>query len=328
MASNELVLILALLGGYGLVYLVFFLAPYLRSARLGPVEASLGEFVQGLLQEKATPGALSARRHAPAAARTATPRDEIGRLYARWCREHAADTGDADERQAAFAEFLRQYVGNAEVLGAQANGPLYETPDGMPAHTLSMWLVESGGEAFLLPRPLSRSFVETGEGVTVEDGLTPHAVGSAVPARALPAGPGRWQVVESGYVSAGSGADLLAEAQDDAPAYDADVRTLAPFTRRYDSPFVEEAVRQIDMAYPSGDYRHFDLVRLPAYAEYTERLSAARNMAGLFVLFGLGITLYRLNHVVGGLSQMAGQGSMNSETVSYTHLTLPTICSG
>lgn len=311
MASNEFALILSLLGGYGLLYLLFFLLPYLRSAQIGPVEASLDDFVHGLLQEKATPGALSIRRSEAPAPNTA-PRANLGRFFARWCRDFAAGTGDAEERQEAFAAFLRLNIPDAEVYGAEADGPLYEVPKDAPAHTLSMWLVLTGDEAFLLPRPLSRSFVETGDGVTVEDGLTPQAVGSAIPASLLPAGPDRWQVVEHGYVSAGSGADLLAESE--APAYDADIRTLAPFTRAYDSPFVQEAVQQINMAYPAGDYRHFDLVRLPAYAEYVERLNAARNMAGLFVLFGLGITLFRLNHVVSGLSDMAGEGTMNSET--------------
>jgi ABC-type transporter Mla subunit MlaD len=79
----------------------------------------------------------------------------------------------------------------------------------------------------------------------------------------------------------------------------------------YSSDLVQQATRQLKANYPHGDFRRFDLERMPAYAAYTERLTAARNMAGLFVLFGLLGTMFKLNEVVGEIGGAASGGSMD-----------------
>jgi ABC-type transporter Mla subunit MlaD len=78
----------------------------------------------------------------------------------------------------------------------------------------------------------------------------------------------------------------------------------------YKSTLVQQAVRQLRTKYPHGDFRQFEIERLPAYASYDERLTAARNMAGLFVLFGLLGTMIKLNEIVQKIGAAAGEQEM------------------
>jgi NTP pyrophosphatase (non-canonical NTP hydrolase) len=80
----------------------------------------------------------------------------------------------------------------------------------------------------------------------------------------------------------------------------------------YASPIVAQAVKQLRTKYPHGDFRTFEMERMPAYARYDERLTAARNMAGLFVLFGLLGTMIKLNQIVSQIGAAAGAGQMGA----------------
>lgn len=81
----------------------------------------------------------------------------------------------------------------------------------------------------------------------------------------------------------------------------------------FDNTLVREAVEQLRVRYPLGNYRNFEVERLPAYAAYTERLTAARNMAGLFVLCGLLGTMFELEGLVADIGAAAGIGEMASD---------------
>lgn len=81
----------------------------------------------------------------------------------------------------------------------------------------------------------------------------------------------------------------------------------------FSSDLVSQALQQLRTKYPHGNFREFALERLPAYASYDERLTAARNMSGLFVLFGLLGTMIKLNTIVqqiGGAAGTDGSGTM------------------
>ena len=80
----------------------------------------------------------------------------------------------------------------------------------------------------------------------------------------------------------------------------------------YSSSIVAQAVKQLRTKYPHGNFRNFELERMPAYATYDERLTAARNMAGLFVLFGLLGTMIKLNQIVSQIGEAAGTGEMGA----------------
>jgi len=81
--------------------------------------------------------------------------------------------------------------------------------------------------------------------------------------------------------------------------------------------FVQQAVQQLRTHYPHGNFRSFEIERLPAYAMYDERLTAARNMAGLFVLFGLLGTMIKLNDIVQQIGDAAATGSQTVEASSF-----------
>ncbi len=78
----------------------------------------------------------------------------------------------------------------------------------------------------------------------------------------------------------------------------------------YGDGVVQEAVDQIRAQYPDGAYPRFEVERLPTVAAFAERVSAARTMAGLFVLVGLFFTMIRLNGVVGAIADAAGGAAM------------------
>lgn len=86
---------------------------------------------------------------------------------------------------------------------------------------------------------------------------------------------------------------------------------LPPLAASYRSDIVQEAVEQVRAQYPAGAYQRFRLEALPWYGAYAERAAAARNMASLFVLIGLGLTMIRLNGVVGRISEVSS-ASKNS----------------
>src|SRR5690606_35419037 len=64
---------------------------------------------------------------------------------------------------------------------------------------------------------------------------------------------------------------------------------------------------------PTGNYQQFKLELLPAFASYSERIAAVRNMAGLFVLIGLGLTMIRLNAVVDQIAVSSSTTTISSE---------------
>jgi hypothetical protein len=81
----------------------------------------------------------------------------------------------------------------------------------------------------------------------------------------------------------------------------------------FSSELVNQALQQLRTKYPHGNFREFALERLPSYASYDERLTAARNMSGLFVLFGLLGTMIKLNTIVqqiGGAAGTEGEGTV------------------
>ena len=73
---------------------------------------------------------------------------------------------------------------------------------------------------------------------------------------------------------------------------------------------VQEAVDQIQSQYPDGAYQRFEIERLPTVAAFSERVGAARTMAGLFVLLGLLFTMIRLNDVIELIAASAGNSTM------------------
>lgn len=80
----------------------------------------------------------------------------------------------------------------------------------------------------------------------------------------------------------------------------------------FSAPMVAQAVQQLKTRFPDGDYRTFDIDQLPAYGTYTERLSSAQSMAGIFVLMGLLGTLLKLNEVVKDIGAAAGTETMEA----------------
>lgn len=88
---------------------------------------------------------------------------------------------------------------------------------------------------------------------------------------------------------------------------------LEAFQHQYRG-IVQEAVDQIRAQYPNGAYQRFEIERLPAVAAFSERVSAARTMAGLFVLLGLLFTMIRLNGVVRDIAAAAGGETMDPAT--------------
>lgn len=85
---------------------------------------------------------------------------------------------------------------------------------------------------------------------------------------------------------------------------------LASLRGSYGDGVVQEAVDQIRAQYPDGAYQRFEAERLPTVAAFSERVSASRTMAGLFVLLGLFFTMIRLNGVVGAIADAAGGAAM------------------
>lgn len=81
----------------------------------------------------------------------------------------------------------------------------------------------------------------------------------------------------------------------------------------FSNDLIDQALQQLRTKYPHGNFREFALERLPSYAAYDERLTAARNMSGLFVLVGLLGTMIKLNTIVqqiGGAAGTEGDGTM------------------
>jgi hypothetical protein len=91
------------------------------------------------------------------------------------------------------------------------------------------------------------------------------------------------------------------------------LQSLPALTATYESDLVQETVRSIRSEYPSGQYQKFSLDSLPWVGAYGERVAAARTMAGLFVLIGLGLTMIRLNDVVARIGETSGAAGMTNE---------------
>ena len=86
----------------------------------------------------------------------------------------------------------------------------------------------------------------------------------------------------------------------------------------FDNPLVKQAADQLRVRYPQGNYRNFEIERLPIYATYAERLTAARNMAGLFVLTGLLGTMMELEGLVTNIGGAASKGEMGEDSFLAT----------
>lgn len=82
---------------------------------------------------------------------------------------------------------------------------------------------------------------------------------------------------------------------------------------RYTSPLVCDAVTVIRASFPNGNYKSFDVTLVQSYGDYITEAARARNMAGVFVLLGLGITMFRLNEVVHQIADIAGKSSTEAE---------------
>ncbi|WP_040605768.1 MotA/TolQ/ExbB proton channel family protein [Salisaeta longa] len=110
----------------------------------------------------------------------------------------------------------------------------------------------------------------------------------------------------------------FSEADDDRPPSAKDDPTERSLLSRtlessFSSRIVQQAVEQLRTKYPHADFRRFELERLPAYAAYDERLTAARNMAGLFVLFGLLGTMIKLNSIVRQIGASAAKNQVAAD---------------
>jgi ABC-type transporter Mla subunit MlaD len=81
----------------------------------------------------------------------------------------------------------------------------------------------------------------------------------------------------------------------------------------YANALVKDTAAYFRARYPTGDFRTFAMERLPSYARYAERVLAARNMAGLFVLVGLFGTMLKLNAVVGDIGALSDSAQMTQE---------------
>ena len=101
------------------------------------------------------------------------------------------------------------------------------------------------------------------------------------------------------------------EGAGDAVAAAPDALTLVSQALQADhtNELVRESAQHIRTQYPTGSYQQYDLTLLPSYNLYSERLSTARALAGVFVLLGLGMTMLRLNGVVGKISTMAASNA-------------------
>jgi ABC-type transporter Mla subunit MlaD len=88
------------------------------------------------------------------------------------------------------------------------------------------------------------------------------------------------------------------------------LENLESLRATYAHPLVQESVRQIAAQYPQSQYQRFELTLLPSFGAYSERLSTARGMAGVFVLLGLLGTMIKLNDVVAGISEFTRSSRM------------------
>ena len=82
----------------------------------------------------------------------------------------------------------------------------------------------------------------------------------------------------------------------------------------FNTGVVSQAVQRLRTNYPHGNFREFDLDKLPVYAAYAERLTAARNMSGMFVLVGLLGTMIKLNTIVQQIGDAAGVSTQEATT--------------
>jgi hypothetical protein len=90
------------------------------------------------------------------------------------------------------------------------------------------------------------------------------------------------------------------------------LENLQSLRASYAHPLVQESVQQIAAQYPQSQYQRFELTLLPSFGTYSERLSTARAMAGVFVLLGLLGTMIRLNEVVSGISEFTRNSQMEA----------------
>jgi hypothetical protein len=90
------------------------------------------------------------------------------------------------------------------------------------------------------------------------------------------------------------------------------LESLQSLRASYSHPLVQQGVQQIAAQFPQSQYQRFDLALLPSFGEYAEKLSAARSMAGVFVLLGLLGTMIKLNGVVDRISEFTRSQEMES----------------
>lgn len=90
------------------------------------------------------------------------------------------------------------------------------------------------------------------------------------------------------------------------------MQNLQSLQASYTHPLVRDAVQQLASQFPQGQYQRFDLSLLPTFTAFSERVAAARSMAGVFVLLGLLGTMIQLNGVVAQVSRFARQQEMES----------------
>jgi hypothetical protein len=192
----------------------------------------------------------------------------------------------------------------AAVAGEAGAPPDAGAVDGGPLAGLAddyfLWLLAYAAVYFaLFLVPFVRSALGPKPGADLQRLL--HAIGEAAAAARPAAAP------DAEEPAAGDGAPPVPQR-----AAAERLAALPALRLSFESPLVRDAVAQLRASYPGGAYQRVEVETLPAYAVYAERAAAARNMAGLFVLIGLLLTMVRLNGVVGRIGGAAGAAAMNS----------------
>ena len=81
----------------------------------------------------------------------------------------------------------------------------------------------------------------------------------------------------------------------------------------YSNEMVGQAVKSLASSFPTPAFRSVSIYDTPSYQSYVAKASAAKRMAGIFVLLGLTGTMIKLNGVVKTITELTGDNSIEPQ---------------
>lgn len=108
-------------------------------------------------------------------------------------------------------------------------------------------------------------------------------------------------------------AELAQEAERDEERAKEKLIHVPVLEAEYSNEMVGQAMKSLASAFPTPAFRNVSIYDTPSYQSYAAKASAAKKMAGVFVLLGLTGTMIKLDGVVATITELTGDTSIEPQ---------------